>query len=296
MGLYLNNNSVLQPLAGRGKAEFGSTTSRTGTVLIGDVEPSASNSVSVTFDTPLGSTNYHVIFAATDGNSDVLNYCLRADTKTVNGFQFAYSNLTSTKRVGCSVQYTAYELYSDIDYDNILASMPSDASSSNKLLAANSITNSITNGSQRAITSGAIYTKLGNTNISSLGTGTITDAIATVNSNLGKFPSGKGYVDGYLPIQGSRNHNSTPCAYIIEQIRAMSNYTTALQYNSSGTEWTYIFSKGTYLGSCLRMSHTGTIQYYFGNWTGAHTTTPPYDLQYWKVETITTGAATTPSA
>ena len=75
----------------------------------------------------------------------------------------------------------------------------------------------------------------------------------------------------------------------------MSPFSIAFHYNSSGTEWTYIFSRGSKLGAALRWSHTGTFQYYYGNWSSSTTDVPPYTMSNWVVKTVSLGSATTPT-
>lgn len=139
MGLYKNTNGVLTPIAGRGKAEYGASTVRTGTFTINEnIAQGSYNYFTVTFDSPMPDADYMVYFDA--GNNSGYGKLINAGsymvfTKSTTGFQIAVAAPNGTIQSGWSISYIAYKLYTDNEYNNILASMPSNASASNKLMA-----------------------------------------------------------------------------------------------------------------------------------------------------------------
>ena len=82
MGLYKNTpGNVLVPIAGRGKAEYGASTVRTGSVALEDIASHTGKAVDVVFDTPMPDNDYIVVLDALDGYSDTLSYVARDNTK-----------------------------------------------------------------------------------------------------------------------------------------------------------------------------------------------------------------------
>lgn len=139
MGLYQNNAGNLSLISGRGKAEYGASTMRTGTVnMTGNAGTGTWFSATVTFNEPMPDTNYLINLEVTNNAA----YCLeniQFSNKTVNGFTMAAYHPTGTTATSIPVKYTAYKLYSNIEYSNIVESMPSDASTSNQLTTVNTV-------------------------------------------------------------------------------------------------------------------------------------------------------------
>ena len=134
MGLYKNTNGVLSPIAGRGKAEYGASTVRTGTASIPQSSAGATNVVSVTFDKPMPDADYLVTFEC---STSVIDLRLVSFDKTATGFKIGYYASAATGSAS-TVKYTAFKLYTDKEYNDILAAMPSNASASNKLITESS--------------------------------------------------------------------------------------------------------------------------------------------------------------
>lgn len=120
MGLYKNTNGVLSPIAGRGKAEYGASTVRTGTVSIPQSSAGASNVVSVTFDKPMPDNDYLVTFEC---STSVIDLRLVSYNKTASGFSIGYYASAATSSAS-TVKYTAFKLYTDTEYNDILTKMP----------------------------------------------------------------------------------------------------------------------------------------------------------------------------
>lgn len=138
MGRYkVNNDGTLGAMiSGRGKAEYGASTIRTGAEVIGAVESGANGIVSITFDTPMPDGDYLVeVRPYNTGDRKVTVY---ANTRNANGFNIIYSNLGSAL-TNFKIDWYAFKLYTDTEYNNILAAMPSDASASNKVITRSTI-------------------------------------------------------------------------------------------------------------------------------------------------------------
>lgn len=150
MGLYQNNAGNLSLISGRGKAEYGASTMRTGTVnMTGNAGTGVWFSATVTFSEPMPDTNYLINLEVTNNAA----YCLeniQFSNKTVNGFTMAAYHPTSTTATSISVKYTAYKLYSDIEYKNLIKRTVGTGT-------ATSQTNYTFNGS-----TGIQYTRVGN--------------------------------------------------------------------------------------------------------------------------------------
>lgn len=115
MGLYKNNNGVLSPIAGRGKAEYGASTVRTGTFSLSGTSWARQN---ITFAEPMPDTDYIVsLETSTAAYLTATPYTI--DNKTVNGFQLSIFVSGSTA-ISYDGTYTAFKLYTDNEYNGLL--------------------------------------------------------------------------------------------------------------------------------------------------------------------------------
>ena len=115
-----NSNGDWVQCAGQGRAEYGASTVRTGTVTFTALADSW-NVVEITFDTPMPDDDYLVIFEATNV---AYVHVQQVMSKTINGFNAIVWNrdeLTSS-RPGY-IKYTAFKLYTDTEYNQVLNSM-----------------------------------------------------------------------------------------------------------------------------------------------------------------------------
>lgn len=135
---YRSSDGTEQIIAGLtpgGDIEAGAVAQRSGTVSSGTVAAGATESVSVTFDSPMPDDDYIVNFNTPDTGR--LN--LRVANKTANGFTVFCMNNTSSS-ASSDIEYTAFKTYT-VQHDvqnteaiaNIQAAMPSDAGINNKL-------------------------------------------------------------------------------------------------------------------------------------------------------------------
>lgn len=118
MGLYKYDNGVLIPIAGRGKAEYGASTTRYVTwtnaeaIAVGGSVP-----FSAVFDVPMPDANYEVNWTC---SASALHPVI--DAKTASGFTgHAYRLVSPAVDIGNGViNFTAFRLYTDLEYNELL--------------------------------------------------------------------------------------------------------------------------------------------------------------------------------
>ena len=132
-----STTGALTRVAGRGKAEYGASSVRSGTYIpSGPVQAQEDLSFSVTFSEPMPDNDYQVIFGSSSyGDASGTIQCVVRDRSTT-GFTGIIRNVGPNEVSVASGTFTwfAFKLYSDVEYSNIVNSMPSDASASNKLV------------------------------------------------------------------------------------------------------------------------------------------------------------------
>ena len=140
-------------VAGQGKAEYGASTVRKGTFTGTDNGTGLIN-ITVTFDNPMPDADYLVDI--TDVSS-VENFWVSVAAKTKNGFSLYLRKSTGGSSITVNGTYTAFKLYTDTEYNNLL----------NNAVLTSDVTNVIENGNMNPVTSNAIYDTL-NTSITDL--------------------------------------------------------------------------------------------------------------------------------
>ena len=164
MGLYKHNgDGNLQIISGRGKAEYGASTVREGFFEPGTVAAHGTKYYDVVFSEPMPDDDYEVIFEMNNSANDCVSAIVtHNNSKKTTGFRARVVNAADTADSTIKLYYKAFKLYTDNEYNNILASMPSSASSSNKLLATNDVVNNVISGNTKPVTSGAVYAEIYN--------------------------------------------------------------------------------------------------------------------------------------
>ena len=115
----------LTQIAGRGKAEYGASTIRTGTIEIPKYEDgdNIGKELTVTFDTPMPDSDY-LLDINSFSNYNI--YTLAVRNKTANGFtllvrlSFAQSTTITGTANPRNLYYTAFKLYTDTEYNELL--------------------------------------------------------------------------------------------------------------------------------------------------------------------------------
>lgn len=118
MGLYKNNNGILIPIAGRGKAEYGASTTRKNTWTNAEVINAGSSvAFSVAFDTPMSDDNYEIDWTC---SASALHPVV--EEKTASGFTgHAYRLISPAVEIGNGIiNFTAFRLYTDLEYNEVL--------------------------------------------------------------------------------------------------------------------------------------------------------------------------------
>ena len=109
----------LTMVAGRGKAEYGASTVRKGTFTNASaLQPNSSGIlIEKTFSTPMPDADYEMSFTF----KDVVGYFVLQE-KTASGFSgYLYRNgSTSCEANTMDVHYTAFKLYTDTEYNEVL--------------------------------------------------------------------------------------------------------------------------------------------------------------------------------
>ena len=141
MGRYkVNNDGTLGAMiSGRGKAEYGASTVRKGSLSVTGIPKVGSSptykEITVTFDSPMPDANYEL-----ETSVGYQAFVFTAiSNKTANGFRAVFTSIYTNSDIDITFTYTAYKLYTDTEYNNILAAMPSDASASNKVITRSTI-------------------------------------------------------------------------------------------------------------------------------------------------------------
>ena len=127
----------LTRVAGRGKAEYGASSVRSGTYIPSSpVQAQEDLSFSVTFSEPMPDNDYQVIFGSSSNSAASGTIQCVVRSRSTTGFTGVIRNVGQNEVSVASGTFTwfAFKLYSDVEYSNIVNSMPSDASASNKLV------------------------------------------------------------------------------------------------------------------------------------------------------------------
>ena len=123
MGHYEHKgDGALSLLAGRGRAEYGASTMRSGSLTTNAIANGQLESYDVVFDTPMPDTDYLVEIETMRAYA-LINVDYRTESspsyKTVNGFRIhvvaAGANLDSF-----TIKWKAYKLYTDTEYNGLL--------------------------------------------------------------------------------------------------------------------------------------------------------------------------------
>ena len=121
MGLYFNNNGNLQMISGRGKAEYGASTVRTGTIsLPSQTAHSTIEPITVTFSESMPDDDYQVSFDTFETTS-VGYRVLYVKSKSASGFTVGGLNADAGSIPAGTINYTAFKLYTDLDYNSLIA-------------------------------------------------------------------------------------------------------------------------------------------------------------------------------
>ena len=137
-----NSNGDWVQCAGQGRAEYGASTVRTGTVTIPATNgKTLSANCTVSFSSPMPDTDYMITFESNDNTGGY--FPANIWNKSVNGCLASFFNGNNGDQPAVSVRYTAFKLYTDTEYNKILESLP--------------VVDSVTDEDMHAVTSNAVY-------------------------------------------------------------------------------------------------------------------------------------------
>ena len=117
MGLYQNDSGVLTPIAGRGRAEYGASTIRSGKATLPNVAANNYSYVQITFDEPMPDADY--IISLQNMSNGWCTYI--SHQKTVNGFRIYAVDTQGAAQSNVEVDWVAYKLYTNTEYNNLVA-------------------------------------------------------------------------------------------------------------------------------------------------------------------------------
>ncbi len=122
MILTKNSNGEWIQVAGQGKAEYGASTVRKGTITIPETTTVPYENVMVTFSTPMPDADYIVSLEIPGDSSCWHQKSIFVSTlnKTKNGFMLYVGTTDSALYAGTTVNYTAFKLYTDTEYNSLL--------------------------------------------------------------------------------------------------------------------------------------------------------------------------------
>ena len=138
----VNQDGSVSQVAGNGKAEYGASTVRRGTVTVSADTSTNYVTSTVTFADAMPDSNYDVTIYMTGENGyNVVQWIVQ--NKSATGFQVTCATVDGQYFQDSShsftFSYTAFKLYTDLDYNRILSAMPTSASSSNKLATSSDV-------------------------------------------------------------------------------------------------------------------------------------------------------------
>lgn len=112
----VNSDGSLQRIAGRGKAEYGASTVRKGSVSVTGIPADGSKAINVIFDTPMPDSDYEVFITV---NNWIAQATVSSVNKTASGFTVYIYNEYATPQ-NADITYTAFKLYTDNEYNGLL--------------------------------------------------------------------------------------------------------------------------------------------------------------------------------
>lgn len=155
MGLYKNRNGVLDQIAGRGHIGYGASAVRNGVLTGIEVGAGGSGFRHVSFDSDMEDNEYMVVlFPSETGDRKISCY---PNARNVSGFNIIYSNMGSTALTNFTIEWYAFKVYTDIQYNSLMDCVPEYASTDNKLATDDYIIQDKTVISVRASSANTLY-------------------------------------------------------------------------------------------------------------------------------------------
>lgn len=123
MILTKNSNGEWIQVAGNGKAEYGASTVRTGTITTEEIGIGGFAVFTVTFDTPMPDSDYRITWDWNTAGGNITFAIVTITEKTANGFKLYVRNSDATANPLTShvLTWYAFKLYTDTEYNSVLA-------------------------------------------------------------------------------------------------------------------------------------------------------------------------------
>ena len=120
MRYRLNSDGTKTPIAGRGRAEYGASTIRTGTFTNPEVGANNYAIKTITFDTPMPDADYELSFEKETNSLCYIEVVSKAAASFVVRFIRPYTGGTILPANDSTWDYTAFKLYTDTEYNKLL--------------------------------------------------------------------------------------------------------------------------------------------------------------------------------
>jgi len=122
MILTKNSNGEWIQVAGNGKAEYGASTVRTGTITTEEISIGSFAIFTITFDTPMPDSDYHITWEWNTAGGNLTYAIVTITEKTANGFKLYVRNADATSNPITShvLSWHAFKLYTDTEYNSLL--------------------------------------------------------------------------------------------------------------------------------------------------------------------------------
>ena len=122
MILTKNSNGEWVQVAGNGKAEYGASTVRKGTITTEEIGIGSFATFTITFDTPMPDSDYHITWEWNTAGGNVTFAIVTITEKTANGFRLYVRNADAASNPITShvLSWCAFKLYTDTEYNEVL--------------------------------------------------------------------------------------------------------------------------------------------------------------------------------
>lgn len=140
-------------VAGQGKAEYGASTMRSGTIVSEtNLEAGAYVQLPIVFSSPMPDDDYIIII--TDNNMGYYTFAPISTSKTKNGFSLFVCNDRDMAQ-GYNFTYNAFKLYTDTEYNSLL-DLPDRVEAVEEAAADFAPVDVVENGNMKPVTSNAV--------------------------------------------------------------------------------------------------------------------------------------------
>ena len=111
-----------EQVAGNGRAEYGASTVRTGTIITDEIGIGSFALFTITFDTPMPDSDYRITWDWNTAGGNITFAIVTITEKTANGFRLYVRNsdVTANPLTSHVLTWYAFKLYIDTEYNSLL--------------------------------------------------------------------------------------------------------------------------------------------------------------------------------